>query len=45
MAKGYAEGPAAEASLAMPTSGRADSVRASVGNDRSTRMQSARGDR
>ena len=35
---------AAEASLAVPASGRADSVRASVGNDRSTRLQSIRGD-
>ena len=35
---------AAEASLAVPTSGRAGSARASVGNDRSTRRQSERGD-
>ncbi len=36
---------ASEASLAMPTQGRADFVRASVGNDRSTRLRSSRGDR
>jgi len=35
---------AAEASPAMPAPGRADSVRAPVGTDRSTRTQSPRGD-